>query len=245
VSDAEEEAPRVASELRGGTLLIRLDHPEVLNSFGDRMLDELGEAFRRARQDPAVTAVVLTGRGRAFCAGANLRTVWGRHSAIMGIRKRLNPVILAMADVEKPVIAAVNGVTAGAGLGFMGACDYRIASNEAKFVPATAKIGIAPDGGMSYVLPRLIGAGRAFRWLSTGEHLDAATALQWGLVDELVPPDDVLPAALALAQAFAEVPEPAVALTKRLIRASEGNSLPEQLELEARTQDLTSGPWGD
>lgn len=242
MTTTNDSAQFVATEYDDETLVIYLDHSDVLNSFDDQMLDQLGEAFRLARRDPAISAVVLTGRGRAFCAGANLKMAWGNHSAIMGIRKRLNPVILAITDVEKPVIAAVNGVVAGAGLGFMGSCDYRIASTGAKFVPATAKIGIAPDGGMSYALPRLIGASRAFRWLSTGEHLDAATAHSWGLVDQLVAPEEVLPAALELARAFNAVPKPAVALTKRLIQAAAGNSLAEQLELEARTQDLTDGP---
>ncbi len=244
MSETTEDRRLVTTEDHDGILVVCLDQPEVLNSFGDQMLDELGEAFRFAHGEPSVRAVVLTGRGRAFCAGANLKTVWGRHSAIMSLRKRLNPVILAMADVEKAVIAAVNGVTAGAGLGFMGVCDYRIASNEAVFVPATTKIGVSPDGGMSYTLPRLIGPGRTFRWLSTGEHVDAATALSWGLVEEVVPPEQVLDSALALARACADAPELAVSLTKRLIRASDGNSLAEQLELEHRTQDLTSGPWG-
>lgn len=231
----------VAVDNRDGTLLVHLDDPDVLNSFGDQMLEELGEAFRLADDDDDVRAVILTGRGRAFCAGANIKTTWGPHSSIMGLRKRLNPTVLTMASLEKPVICAINGVCAGAGLGFMGVCDYRIASSTATFVPATAKLGIAPDGGMTWTLPRLLGAGRAFTWLSTGEHIDAATALSWGLIDEVVEPDRTLDRADELAAALTASPPLPVALTKRLIAASGRNSLADQLELEHRTQDLTHG----
>lgn len=237
MSEATGDDHVVTSELNDGTLVVYLDAPEVLNSFGDQMLEELGEAFRLADQNDDVKAVILTGRGRAFCAGANTKTVWGAHSKIMSLRKRLSPVILTMAAIEKPVICAVNGVAAGAAMGFMGVCDYRIASDGAKFVPATVKLGIAPDGGMSYFVPRLIGKGRAFQWLTTGEHIDAATALSWGLVEEVVAADKLMERAHELVNAIKEAPGASVALTKRQLSVSDRNSLADQLEFEHRTQD--------
>ena len=231
------ESP-VLTELKDATLVVQLNRPARLNAFDDALLLELGRVFRESRSDQSVEALVLTGAGRGFCSGADIKSAWEPDSAVFGLRRRLNPVILAMADVEKPVIAAITGVIAGAGLGFAGVADVRIAADTAVFVPATAERGIAPDGGMSHSIPRLIGPGRAFRWLCEGEHIDAATALAWGLVDEVTAPDELLPRALAMASAFLAKPGAAVALTKRLLRASDTNSLAAQLELEHRTQDV-------
>lgn len=231
------EALAVSEENVDGTLVIHLDRPRVLNSFDDQMLVELAHAFRRATLDPNVEAVVLTGRGRAFCAGADVKATWDEDSALMSLRRRLNPVILVMAAIEKPVIAAINGVAAGAGIGFAGVADVRICSDEAIFVPATVNLGIAPDGGMSYFIPRLIGHGRAFKWLSGGDRISASTALEWGLVDELCEPQNVVARAMELATQFRSAPDASVALTKRLLANSEHSTLAEQLELEHRVQD--------
>lgn len=230
---------QVSTERDQGVLVVTLDQPSVLNSFDDLMLDQLGEAFRLARRDSAIDSVVLTGRGRAFCAGANLKAAWNPHSQIMGLRKRLNPVILSIAAMEIPVICAVNGVTAGAGLGLMGACDVRVASEDAIFVPATSRIGLAPDGGITYSLPRLIGSGRTIQWLLEGQKIDSITALSWGLIDEAVSSAAVLPRAIELARLLGGS-TPGVSLAvKRLVRASDRNSLADQLELEAQEQDIT------
>lgn len=227
----------VLTEVAGAILVIRLNRPRRLNAFDDEMLLELGRVFRSVAADRSVGAVVVTGAGRGFCSGADITTTWEPDSALFGLRRRLNPVILAMAALAKPVITAVNGVVAGAGLGFAGVADVRLSAADAVFVPATAARGIVPDGGMTYSIPRLIGPGRAFSWLCGGEHIDAATALAWGLVDEVVPTDELLPRALALAERFLGVPGAAVPLTKRLLRESERNTLAEQLELEHRCQD--------
>lgn len=235
--DTTDGPSGVSTENHGRTRVVRLDRPSRLNAFDDQMLLELGRAVRTAEADDDVGAIVLTGAGRAFCAGADVKATWGTDSALLGLRRRLNPVILALIAVEKPVIAAMNGVTAGAGLAFAGAADTRICANSAVFVPATVKLGIVPDGGMTWFLPRLIGPGRAFTWLCGGEHIDAATALSWGLVDELVEPDDLLGRALQLAELFDAAPGASVALTKRLLGESHGRSLADQLEWEHRLQD--------
>lgn len=237
MAGTESRESPVRLEQADRTLVIRLNRPEALNAFNDDMLLHLGLAFREAASDDQVDAVVLTGTGRGFCAGADVKVGWDETSAKLGIRRRLNPVILALAAIEKPVIAAINGVAAGAGLGFAGACDTRLCSTGARFVPATVKLGIVPDGGMTYFVPRLIGPGRAFTWLCGGAHLDAETALAWGLVDEVVEAADLFPRALRLAELFGQAPGASVPLTKRLLRQAPGQSLADQLEREQQCQD--------
>jgi 2-(1,2-epoxy-1,2-dihydrophenyl)acetyl-CoA isomerase len=232
----DDGAP-VTEEVLDRVLVIRLNRPERLNAFDGEMLLHLGRGIRRAEQDPSVGALVLTGAGRAFCAGADLTTTWGPDSALFGLRRRLNPLLLAMAAVEKPLVAALNGPVAGAALGFAGVADVRISARSAFYVPATAALGIAPDGGTSWFVPRLIGPGRAFLWLCGGERIDAGRALDWGLVDLVVDDDELLSRAVATAGALAAPPGAAAALTKRLLRTSAGTTLAEQLELEHRAQE--------
>lgn len=227
----------ISTEMHGSILLVHLDRPEVLNAYDDEMLLELGATFRLIAHDDECRAVVLTGRGRGFCTGADLRAARSPSAAAMGLRHRMTPVILAITTLEKPVIAAINGAVAGAGLGFIGAADMRIAAHTAVFVPATNKIGLTPDAGTSFFLPRLLGPSRAFRWLSGGAKIDSATALEWGLIDELAPPEQLLPRALALATELSAAPGAAVGLTKRLLASAQHSSLAEQLEFEHQAND--------
>jgi 2-(1,2-epoxy-1,2-dihydrophenyl)acetyl-CoA isomerase len=236
-----EQPQAVQLERAGQTLVVRLNRPAALNAFEDRMLIELGLAFRSAASDASVRAVILTGAGRGFCSGADLRVGFDPETRPLGVQRRLNPVILAMSHLDKPLIAAVNGTVAGAGLGFIGVCDVRISVPEAKFVPAFTRIGIVPDGGVSYFLPRLIGPGRTFAWLGAGTHIDAQTALSWGLVDELADSEKLMTRALELAGALAAQPAGALRLMKRLIQAAPRSSLAEQLDREQRYQDIGAG----
>jgi 2-(1,2-epoxy-1,2-dihydrophenyl)acetyl-CoA isomerase len=232
-----ETAPLVRTELLdGGIQLLELSRPQQLNAFNDQLLLELGRAVRAADASDAVRAVVLTGAGRAFCAGADIKSPWDPATAALGLRRRLNPVILALDDLDKPLIAAINGTVAGAGLGFIGVADLRIAARQARFVPATAAIGLVPDGGTSYFVPRLIGPGRAFGWLCGGAHIDADTAADWGLVDE-VTDGPVLDRAVELARSLQSARGASLRFTKELLRQSPRSSLAEQLEAEQRFQD--------
>jgi 2-(1,2-epoxy-1,2-dihydrophenyl)acetyl-CoA isomerase len=235
-----EQPPTVELERAGQVLVVRLNRPQALNAFEDRMLVELGLAFRVAAADDEVRAVILTGAGRGFCSGADRRVGFDPETRPLGIQRRLNPVILAMSHLNKPLIAAVNGTAAGAGLGFMGVCDVRLSVPEARFVPAVIRIGIVPDAGVSYFLPRLIGPGRTFTWLGTGTHIDAQTALSWGLVDELVASEELMTRALELAETLAAQPAGALRLMKRLIQATPQSSLAEQLDREQRYQDIAA-----
>jgi 2-(1,2-epoxy-1,2-dihydrophenyl)acetyl-CoA isomerase len=238
MSEASGGDPVVLTErAEDGVQIIRLNRPKVLNAFNDELLLALGGAIRQADANSEIRSVIITGEGGAFCSGADIKSPWDIETAIHGLRRRLNPVLLAMDDLHKPLIAAIDGVVAGAGLGFIGVADARVATRRSRFVPATVKLGIVPDGGITYFVPRLIGQGRAFRWLCGGEHIDADTAAEWGLVDE-VTDEPGLDRALALARMFGSAPGASVPLTKQLLRRSPHQSLAEQLESEQRFQDL-------
>jgi 2-(1,2-epoxy-1,2-dihydrophenyl)acetyl-CoA isomerase len=220
----------------GAVLTITLDRPDVLNALNDAMHDELRAALAAARE-PDVRAVVLTGAGRGFCVGQDLSEFRaGAHDVAERLRERFNPHVLAIRALEKPVVAAVNGPAAGAGLSLALACDVRIASDAASFVPAFVGIGLVPDTGGTWFAARLLGTARAFEWLTSGRRLTAAEALQWGLVSEVVPAEELAARTAELAAAFAALPTRAVWEAKRLLDHAANASLDDQLELEARTQ---------
>jgi 2-(1,2-epoxy-1,2-dihydrophenyl)acetyl-CoA isomerase len=225
---------------RDAVLELTLARPDALNSLTVELHEELGKALKEARRDD-VRAVVLTGAGRAFCAGQDLSETQTQE---LGIGERLqryyHPNIRAIVELQKPVIAAVNGVAAGAGVSLALACDLRIASEKASFVPAFASIGLVPDSGMSWFAARLVGYSRAFQWIASSAKLTAGQALEWGLVNELASAEEVLDRARGRARELAEQPGNAVALTKRLLRSALDVSLPEQLELERQLQQVAS-----
>ena len=194
-------------------------------------------------------AVVLTGAGRGFCVGQDL-TEFRESAGDIGDRLRSNyhPNVLAIRRLEKPVIAAVNGAAAGAGLSFACACDLRIAADSASFVPAFINIGLVPDSGGTYFIAHLLGYARAFEWMTSGRKLTAAEAHQWGLVSEVVEADRLAERAVEVAAEYAARPTRGVGMTKRLFGQAFENTLEEQLELEAdlqtaatRTNDFKEG----
>ena len=172
----------VETSREGAVLTITLNRPDVLNAFTAEMHRQLAGAFKDAR-DPAVRAVVVTGAGRGFCVGQDLNEFGEAARDIAGrLRKHYHPTVLAVRELEKPVLAAVNGPAAGAGLSFACACDLRIAAEGATFVPAFITIGLVPDMGGTFFVRRLLGTARAFEWMTSGRRLSAAEALDWGLV---------------------------------------------------------------
>jgi len=226
----------VDAALQGAVLTITLDRPDKLNALDTAMHGELRAALERAAK-PDVRAVVLTGAGRGFCVGQDLAEFReGAGDVAERLRTLFNPHVLAIRALDKAVVAAVNGPAAGAGLALALACDVRIASDEASFVPAFVAIGLVPDTGGTWFAQRLLGASRAFAWLATNRRLTAAEAQQWGLVEEVVPGAELAGRARSLAEVFASLPPRAVAETKRLLDAAASASLEEQLEAEARTQ---------
>ena len=220
----------------GSVLTITLNRPDVLNAFNGAMHKALAGALKEAR-DPEVRAVVITGAGRGFCVGQDL-TEFREAPGDIGerLRSTYHPNILAIRGLDKPVIAAVNGAAAGAGMSFACACDLRIASDAAVFVPAFVNIGLVPDSGGTYFVTRLLGYARAFEWLCSGRRLTAVEAQAWGLVSEVVEAD-AFPARVAeLAAELAALPTRAIAMTKRLLDRAAGSTLDEQLEWEAQLQ---------
>ncbi|NUW46411.1 enoyl-CoA hydratase-related protein [Nonomuraea rhodomycinica] len=220
---------------------VTLDRPEAMNSLTAEVKSALLAALRRAAGDDGVRAVLLTGSGRAFCAGQDLREHAANLEAGRGlagtVREHYNPMVELVTTMAKPVVAAVNGVAAGAGASLAFACDLRVASEKAMFALAFSGVGLAPDSGASWTLQRLVGAGRAAELMLLGEPLDAARALELGLVTRVVPPDDVLKTAAELAGGLAQGPTRAYAATKRALAYAATHSLPEALEMEAVLQD--------
>ena len=196
----------------------------------------LAAALKEAR-DPEVRAVVLTGAGRGFCVGQDL-TEFRAAPGDIGERLRAtyHPNVRAVRALEKPVIAAVNGAAAGAGLSFACACDIRVAADSATFVPAFVNIGLVPDSGGTYFIARLLGPARAFEWMSSGRRLTAAEAHAWGLVSEVVEAEALATRAAAVAAELAALPTRGIGMTKRLFDRAWGARLEDQLELEAQLQ---------
>ena len=226
--------PEVEVTRDGAVLTITLNRPDVLNALNAAMHRDLAAALERAA-DGDIRAVVLTGAGRGFCVGQDLNE-FGTMDVAESLRTRYHPNVLAIRALDKPVIAAINGAAAGAGLSLACACDVRIAAESATLVPAFINIGLVPDSGGSWLVHRLLGYARAFEWMSSGRRLEAAEAKEWGLVSEVVP-DEQLPARAAeLAGQWAVMPTQGIALTKRLFDNAESATLEEQLELEAELQ---------
>lgn len=224
----------------GAVLTITLNRPDVLNAFNTPMHRGLAAALKDAR-DGGIRAVVVTGAGRGFCVGQDL-TEFREAPGDIGSRLRDNyhPNIRAIRSLEKPVIAAVNGAAAGAGMSLACACDLRVAADSASFVPAFINIGLIPDSGGSYFVTRLLGAARAFEWLATGKKLTAAEAHAWGLVSEVVEADRLAARTAELAAQLADMPTRGIGMTKRLLDHAVAASLEEQLEREAQLQSAAT-----
>ena len=220
----------------GGVLTLTLNRPDVLNAFNGAMHGAFQAGLKEAKAAD-VRTVVITGAGRGFCVGQDL-TEFQDAAGDIGdrLREGYHKNVLAIRALEKPVIAAVNGPAAGAGLSLACACDVRIAAESASFIPAFIGIGLVPDSGGTYFIARLLGTARAFEWMSQNRKLAAAEALAWGLVSEVVADDELLARAAELAGSYAQAPTRAIGMTKRLFDHVQTATLDEQLELEAQLQ---------
>lgn len=227
--------------LEAGVLTITLNRPEKLNSFNPEMHVLLRQAMERATDDPAVRSVLLTGAGRGFCAGQDLseRNVSAGAPAIdlsVSLGSNYNPLVRRMRALPKPIVCAVNGVAAGAGANIALACDLVVAARSAAFVQAFSRLGLVPDSGGTYYLPRLVGAARAMGLALLAEKLAADDAEHIGLIWKVFDDADLMPQALALARQLAAGPTKGYGLLKRALNASAGNSLDAQLDLERDLQ---------
>lgn len=231
----------VLVDLADGVLTLVLNRPDRLNAFNEEMHLALRAGFRRAHDDAEVRAVLLTGAGRAFCAGQDLGDRdprKGGPAPDLGqtLETYYNPTLRLIRSLDKPVLCAVNGVAAGAGANIALACDIVLAAQSARFIQAFAKIGLVPDAGGSWSLTRILGEARAKALALTAEPLPAQQAADWGLIWKAVADEALMDQARALALSLAAGPTLGLGLTKRLIQAAATNSLDEQLDLERDAQ---------
>ncbi len=230
-----------------GVRTITLNRPQALNAFNETLKDELIDALKAAARDKGVRCLVITGAGRAFCAGQDLKdrtgAGGGTGSFSASLRDKYNPMILSVRTMEKPVVAAVNGVAAGAGCSLALACDLRVVADKASFIQAFVKIGLVPDSGATFLLPRLVGLGRALELAFTGDPLDAGTALDLGVANSVVPGGALMTATMDLANRLAQAPTRAIGLTKRAMNRALLVDLESALDYEADMQEIAGrGP---
>jgi 2-(1,2-epoxy-1,2-dihydrophenyl)acetyl-CoA isomerase len=245
--------PTILHEAADGVAILTLNRPDKLNAFNEAMHGELARAFDGIEADPGIRAVLLTGAGRGFCAGQDLGdrvTGEGDSPPDLGdtLERLYNPLIRRICRLERPVVCAVNGVAAGAGANLAFNCDIALAARSAKFMEPFCKLGLVPDAGGTYILPRLVGAVRARGLALLGESLSAEQAEAWGLIWRVVDDDRLLDEATALARHLAAQPTRGLGLIKRALLASATNSLDAQLDLErdlqreaGRTEDYREG----
>jgi 2-(1,2-epoxy-1,2-dihydrophenyl)acetyl-CoA isomerase len=228
------------SDLNNGVLLLTIDRPKA-NAFNLELIGELQNAFKQAAKDPQTRVVVLTGAGRVFGAGQDIEEIkaGGRNLSLREhLLKTYNPLILQIRQIEKPVIAAVNGPCAGASLGIALACDLRLAADTAKFVVGFGGIGLAPDSGVSLLLPALIGLGRALEFTFSNQPISAQRALDWGLVNRVVLLENLAKDVMTLASELSKGPVGAFGLAKRTYNKAVLPNLEEVLEYESQIQEI-------
>ncbi|MCC2545908.1 enoyl-CoA hydratase/isomerase family protein [Hymenobacter sp. BT175] len=228
-------------DVQHGVATITLNRPDVFNAFNDPQSYELQDALKQATEDTAVRVVVLTGAGRAFCSGQDLKAAQespDKFSFHETLQKRYNPIIRAMRTMPKPIIGRLNGVAAGAGCSLALACDALIASTDASMIEVFINIGLVPDSGSSYFLPRIVGSLKAFELCTLGSKVTAEEALRLGLVNQVVAPGELDAAVAALAARYAAAPTKAIGLTKLMLNKSGAASLDEMLDFEADCQQM-------
>ncbi|HEX2916606.1 MAG TPA: enoyl-CoA hydratase-related protein [Chloroflexia bacterium] len=227
-----------------GVLTVTLNRPEVFNALNVPLLEALLTVFQQQATAPEVRCVILTGAGRAFCSGQDLeeRRPFVEGSAAppslgQSLRKRYNPLVMAMRELPRPVIGAINGVAVGAGCSLALACDLRLAADNAALIESFVRVGLGLDAGSSFMLPRLCGLARSFELALLGDRIDATTAERYGLVNRVVPAEKLLDEAYALAHRLASGPPAAIARIKQELNYALSADLPAALEFEAARQE--------
>jgi 2-(1,2-epoxy-1,2-dihydrophenyl)acetyl-CoA isomerase len=226
-----------------GVLTLTLNRPKVLNSLTLAMLKTISEQLKAAEKDPEIRCVILTGAGRAFCAGADLGDLSKRKREAdfsLGdeLRRHFNPLAAQIRKLEKPVIGAVNGLAAGAGASLILSCDLKVCAEGASFICAFVRVGLVPDTGLTHLLPRAMGLSKALEHAWTAKPITAAEALAAGLVNKVVPEYRLETETLELAKALTSAPPRAIALTKRALNRAVGTQLEDQMEYEAQLQEI-------
>jgi len=226
--------------IENGAALVTLNRPEVYNALNDEITFELQDALQNINEDDSVRVVVLTGSGKAFCSGQDLKSVVGKSdfSYKDSVEKRYNPIVMAMRNMPKPIICRLNGIAAGAGCSLALACDMIIASEDAYLVQAFINIGLVPDSGSTYFMPRLVSATKAFELCTMGGKISAAEALLLGIVNKVVPNDQLDAATKGYVDYFAHAPTRTIGLIKQMLQKSGSSTVEEMLALEASTQEI-------
>jgi 2-(1,2-epoxy-1,2-dihydrophenyl)acetyl-CoA isomerase len=232
-------------EKKENLAIVRLNRPQKFNAINSQMAFALQAVLDECRSDKQIRAIYLTGNGKAFCAGQDLAELTGDNPPAMNtiLSEYYNPIISRIRQMPKPVIAAVNGVAAGAGANIAIACDLVVASLSSSFIQAFSRIGLIPDSAGTFFLPRLIGLQRATALMMLGDKLSAADAMNWGLIYKVYPDETFQVQSLELANQLSAMPTRALALTKEALNASLNNNLQEQLELEDRLQTAATQTW--
>ncbi|MBA3970831.1 MAG: 2-(1,2-epoxy-1,2-dihydrophenyl)acetyl-CoA isomerase [Bacteroidetes bacterium] len=228
----------IRSEIEGSVLKITLNRPDKFNSFNREMALQLQDALEQAKLDHSIRAVFLTGEGKAFCAGQDLSEALDTNGPGIEriVREHYNPIIQKIRLLEKPVVCAVNGVAAGAGANIALACDIVIAGASASFLQAFSKIGLIPDSGGTFFLPRLIGFGKASALMMLGDKVSAADAEKMGMIYKVIEDAALQTEAMTVARTISDLPTKAIGMTKKLLNQSMTNTMEMQLEYEADMQ---------
>jgi 2-(1,2-epoxy-1,2-dihydrophenyl)acetyl-CoA isomerase len=223
-----------------GVATITLNRPDVFNAFNDTQSYELQDALKQAARDPEVRVIVLTGAGKAFCSGQDLKAIASSENRSLSesLHKRYNPIIRAMRNMPKPIVCRLNGVAAGAGCSLALASDFIVASENASLIEVFINVGLVLDSGSSYFLPRLVGSARAFELSTMGSKVSAQQALEWGMVNRVVAPEKLDEAVREISAYYASAPTKAIALMKKMLNKSFHSDLETMLEYEAFCQEI-------
>lgn len=219
---------------------LTMDRPDVFNAINDEISYELQDAWKKIKRDDEVRVVVFTGSGKAFCSGQDLKAIKDSKDRNLAesLHKRYNPIIRAMRNLPKPIIGKLNGVAAGAGCSFALACDLLVASEKASLIEVFVNVGLVLDSGSSYFLPRLVGSPKAFELATMGSKVSAQEAFELGMVNKVVPPEDLDEAAMEYAKYYAKAPTKAIGLMKQMLNKSTYSDLDTMLEYEAYCQEI-------
>ncbi|MFI5220889.1 MAG: enoyl-CoA hydratase-related protein [Bacteroidia bacterium] len=232
-------------EVNGSTATLTLNRPEVFNAFNEQQSEEVIDALKNCDKDKNIRVLVITGAGKAFCSGQDLKSIAGtKRSLGESIYKRYNPMIRLMRNLPIPVIGKINGVAAGAGCSLALACDFLIASENASFIEVFINVGLVPDSGSSYFLPRSIGLARAFEMAALGTKISAQQAFDWGMINRLVKPEELDGETAKSVEYFANAPTKAIGMIKKMLNKSFHSDLDTMLDYEAYCQEI-AGRSGD
>jgi len=226
-------------EVNNNIASITLNRPDVYNAFNEQQSADIIDALKKCEKDKSVRVLVITGAGKAFCSGQDLKSIAGtKRSLSESIYKRYNPMIKAIRNLPMPVICKLNGVAAGAGCSLALACDFIIASENATLIEVFINVGLVLDSGSSYFLPRLVGSARAFEMSTMGTKVQAAQALEWGMVNRVVKTEELDSETIKIAEYYSKAPTKAIAMIKRMMNKSFHSDLDTMLEYEAYCQEI-------